>query len=848
MGLAIIARLFYGESMLKFFAPCPKGLESLLLNELESLNVKEIKETVAGVHFSGDFADGMRVCLWSRFASRVLLSLQTFYCHDDTDLYMGANGVVWENYFTSNETIAVEFTGTNESIRNTQYGALKVKDAVCDRLLKSDGFRPDVDKHRPDVRIFAHLERKGEAIIGIDLSGIALLKREYHRNTGVAPLKENLAAAMVVRSGYKGDNFIDPMCGSGTLLLEAAAIATDTAPGLRRSHYGFFKLKDFKEEVWQSLLAEATIRSTRGIKNAKERGCKIIGFDADGNIVDIAKSNAYKAGFGDIIEVATCPINNLYNPFTNDLPVTLVTNPPYGERMGNFNELIALYSDLGQKIKLNFKGAKAAVISTSSDLLSCMRLHADKVYKLFNGALQCQLRVFNINEESEAQDEEKGEESVTSNEIAVDFANRLTKNLKFLQKWAQTEETNAYRIYDADLPEYQAAIDCYGDHFVVQEYAAPSSVAPQIARRRVLDMISAVIKVTGAPGDKVILKSREKQKGTSQYEKSEVTTNHFFEVYEKDSLFKVNLEDYLDTGLFLDARPIRALIKEMAAGKDFLNLFAYTASASVAAALGGASRTVTVDMSRTYLDWGIDNFKLNKLDLAHNQFIQADCLAWLSTDHNDLFDLIYIDPPTFSNSKRMSTTFDVQRDHLKMLANLTRHLKDGGQVIFCTNRRNFKLDEKVAEYGFSFKDITKRTIPRDFMRKQNCHTCFILTFNKANLQANVEPLVEVGATPRWSKTLNDRHSSFNYKARDNKEGRSFERRSEPKFEKGSFRDSERFSGKDGKSFGKSSFKDSQRSHSDRKFGDRKFGDRRFNDAKKSKVQGRVWGPDGVKDL
>ena len=232
--------------MLKFFAPCPKGLEGLLFNELTSLNLKNVKETVAGVYFDGEFADGMRACLWSRFASRILLNLQSFYCNDDTDLYMGAAGVAWENYFSSNETIAVEFSGTNESIRNTQYGALKVKDAVCDRLLKSDGKRPDVDRHQPDVRIFAHLERKGQAFIGIDISGLALLKREYHRNTGIAPLKENLAAAMVVRSGYAGQNFLDPMCGSGTLLLEAAAIATDTAPGLRRSHFGFFKLKIFE--------------------------------------------------------------------------------------------------------------------------------------------------------------------------------------------------------------------------------------------------------------------------------------------------------------------------------------------------------------------------------------------------------------------------------------------------------------------------------------------------------------------------------------------------------------------------------------------------------------------------
>ena len=818
--------------MLKFFAPCPKGLEGLLFNELTSLNLKNVKETVAGVYFDGEFADGMRACLWSRFASRILLNLQSFYCNDDTDLYMGAAGVAWENYFSSNETIAVEFSGTNESIRNTQYGALKVKDAVCDRLLKSDGKRPDVDRHQPDVRIFTHLERKGQAFIGIDISGLALVKREYHRNTGIAPLKENLAAAMVVRSGYAGQNFLDPMCGSGTLLLEAAAIATDTAPGLRRSHFGFFKLKIFDKDKWQALLAEATLRSNRGLKAAKEKGTKIVGFDADSNIVDIASSNAYKAGFSEIIETKSCPLSALYNPFDNNLPVTVVTNPPYGERMGNFNELIALYGDLGQKLKENFKGSTAAVISSSNDLLSCIRLHPDKVYKLYNGALQCQLRVFTINLSNEEPEKEVAEIN-RSAEPAADFANRLTKNIKFIKKWAQNEETNAYRVYDADLPDYQAAIDCYGDNYVVQEYAAPSTVSAQIARRRVLDMISAVIRVTGVPGDHVILKSRERQKGSQQYEKSEVKTNNFFEVYEKDARFKVNLEDYLDTGLFLDARPIRALIRKEAKDKSFLNLFAYTASASVMAALGGAVRTVTVDMSRTYLDWGMDNFKLNNISLKGHDFIQADCLAWLSSDHNESFDLIYIDPPTFSNSKRMSKTFDVQRDHLMLLANLTRHLKDGGNVIFCTNRRNFKLDENIKDYGFTVKDITKFTIPRDFMRSKNSHSCFMLSFTKAECKGEVTPLVTVTNVPRWSKTLSDKENRFSYKkSRELKDEAAQDRRGS--YQSGKFGNKERFS---------------DFSSRDGKFNRERNGRKtpRFS-KEKAQVRGRVWGPEGIKDL
>uniref|UniRef100_UPI00402ACAF5 bifunctional 23S rRNA (guanine(2069)-N(7))-methyltransferase RlmK/23S rRNA (guanine(2445)-N(2))-methyltransferase RlmL n=1 Tax=Succinivibrio sp. TaxID=2053619 RepID=UPI00402ACAF5 len=556
---------------LSFFATCPKGLETLLLNELNQLGAQSAKETVAGVSFKGDFAFGMKACLWSRFASRILLEMSEFYCETDTELYIGANGVAWEKYFDKSNTIAVSFTGTNDEIRNTQYGALKVKDAICDRLQTTQGGRPDVDRENPDVLINCHLDKKGSANILIDLSGRALLKREYHRGTGAAPLKENLAAAMIKRAGYTGDNFIDPMCGSGTLLFEAACVATDTAPGIRREHYGFFNLKQFDKDVWNNLLEEAKNRSQNGIAKCLERKVEIVGFDLDERIVDIANENAAKAGFSNLVKVYHCPVQNLYNPFTSDLKVTIVTNPPYGKRMGNFNELIALYTEIGAGFKKNFKGARAAVISSSPELLSCMRLHSNKVYKLYNGELLCQLRVFDINETEDLSVKE--EQNI---KIATDFANRLKKNLTYMRKWAKNVNTNAYRVYDADVPEYSAAIDYYDGYYVIQAYKAPAKVNPRVAKRHELDMLSATVEIAGVTGDKVILKSREVQKGDNQYEKAKELKNEFMTVNENNALFRVNLYDYLDTGLFLDGRLIRDLIRKEAKDKDFLNLFSYT--------------------------------------------------------------------------------------------------------------------------------------------------------------------------------------------------------------------------------------------------------------------------------
>ena len=711
----------------------------------------------------------MRVCLYSRFASRIIMNLNTFRCDDDTDLYLGAKGIGYERYFDSDKTIAVSFNGTNRHIRNTQYGALRVKDAVCDRFVECKLERPDVQKNNPDIHIIATL-KKGELAVGIDLSGSAQFWREYHRTTGAAPLKENLAAAMVVRSGFNGSqNFIDPMCGSGTLLLEAALLATDTAPGLARSSYGFMNLKDYDENKWQEIYNEALERSNQGKRKAQELGVKIFGFDADSAVVQRARDNIEHAGFSELVSVEHCLLDNLTNPCqgVNELPCVVVTNPPYGERMGNFNELILLYTTLGHKLKTLFKGGRAAVISTSQELLSCLRLSLDKSYRLFNGALECQLRVFNLDHESSDQAPQADANQVL---VAVDFSNRLTKNLKNLEKWANREKISAYRIYDADLPDYNAAIDRYNQYYIIQEYQAPSSIKAHVAQKRLLDMIAATIKVTGAIGDDVIVKSREKQKGESQYAKRDDALGHYIEIYEQDVVFKVNLQDYLDTGLFLDARPIRRLIRSMSAGKDFLNLFAYTCSASVMAALGGAKSTTSVDMSRTYLDWGKDNFKINGFDLdgynatGNHHFTQDDCLSYLSRDHGKTYDLIYIDPPTFSNSKRMEKSFDVQRDHLLMLGNLTRHLNDGGVVIFCTNKRNFKLDDGVAQYGFTVENITHKTFDPDFKRDQQLHTCFKLVYNQAQKQKEPEALVTNTMRAKWSKDLEVKQERFSYAA------------------------------------------------------------------------------------
>lgn len=302
------------------------------------------------------------------------------------------------------------------------------------------------------------------------------------------------------------------------------------------------------------------------------------------------------------------------------------------------------------------------------------------------------------------------------------FGNRLKKNNKRLLKWAKKADVHCYRVYDADMPEFALAIDRYEDWVHVQEYEAPPSIDAHQSKTRLNEALSQLSSVLDVSHDKVVLKQRRRQKGKDQYEK-QANQRHRLVVREHGAQFYVNLMDYLDTGLFLDHRPIRQWVQQNARNKSFLNLFCYTATASVHAAVGGAVRTTSVDMSNTYLKWGQDNFDLNRL-AGNHEFVQADCLTWLA-ESNEKYDLIFMDPPTFSNSKRMEGTLDIQRDHVELLHRAMKLLKFDGVLVFSNNHRRFKLDE-TALSKYQIENISAKTIGEDFQRNSRIHQCWIL--------------------------------------------------------------------------------------------------------------------------
>lgn len=699
--------------MNSLFASTARGLEELLKTELESLGAADCQVVQGGVHFQGDTRLLYQSLMWSRLASRIMLPLGQCSVYSDLDLYLGVQAIPWTEIFTPDATFAVHFSGLNDEIRNSQYGALKVKDAIVDSFTRKNLPRPNVDRENPDLRINVWLNKE-TAHISLDLSGEGLHLRGYRDGTGMAPIKETLASAIVMRSGWvPGTPLLDPMCGSGTLLIEAAMLATDRAPGLHRGHWGFNGWVQHDDAVWKEVKAEAQTRARKGLAAYESR---FYGSDVDARVIERARSNARRAGVGELIAFAAKDVAQLSNPLPKGPYGTVISNPPYGERLESEPALIALHSLLGRMMKSQFGGWNLSLFSASPDLLSCLQLRADKQFKAKNGPLDCVQKNYHVAEN-------EGGKAVS---LAEDFANRLRKNLKKFEKWARQEGIECYRLYDADLPEYNVAIDRYGEWVVVQEYAPPKTVDAHKARQRLFDIIAATISVLGIAPNKLVLKTRERQKGKNQYQKM-AEKGDFIEVQEYNARLWVNLTDYLDTGLFLDHRIARRMLGEMSKGKDFLNLFAYTGSASVHAGLGGARSTTTVDMSRTYLEWAERNLRLNGLTGRSHRLMQADVLGWLR-ESDEQFDLIFIDPPTFSNSKRMEETFDVQSDHLRLLTDLKRLLRKGGTIMFSNNKRGFRMDhDGLAQLGLKAQEITQKTQSQDFARNRQIHNCWLIT-------------------------------------------------------------------------------------------------------------------------
>jgi len=517
---------------------------------------------------------------------------------------------------------------------------------------------------------------------------------------------------------------VDFMCGSGTLPIEAALMASDTAPALNRQYFGFIGWQGHNPAVWERLQSEAQYRSEKG----REKLPAILGFDRNRRALEAARENAERAGVSSLIQFA---YQDLFE-FNHDFPREglLLSNPPYGQRLGSTDDLERLYRQMGEVMKSHFNGWRGAIFAADPDLVRQTGLRSKKSHSLSNGNIDCRLFHFEIDPANYFRDSRlpglMAPERLTPQ--AEMLANRLQKNQRNLRRWLKRDNIHCYRLYDADLPEYAFAVDVYQDetaklNFHVQEYEAPADIDAQKIKHRVREILTVLARDFDIPESQLYLKTRRRQRGDQQYEQQD-QRGEFLIVPEGGCRFRVNLQDYLDTGLFLDHRPLRNRIQQEAQGKRFLNLFCYTASATVHAAKGGAISSSSVDMSNTYTAWAKENFVLNGMDAGH-QLIQADCTTWLQ-ETNGEYDLILLDPPAFSNSKKMKDAFDVQRHHAGLIKDAMALLAPSGTLYFSTNFRRFKLDQSLSE-EYQVNDIHAQTIPQDFNRRQKIHFCWQLS-------------------------------------------------------------------------------------------------------------------------
>lgn len=690
----------------RYLLTSPAGLEDLVAEEVVAAGGEATGHAAGRVHARLTQESSYQLLLWSRIASRLYRVVGEGEVPSADGLYDLVKSLSWEQWFTPALTLAVQFDGELRGITNTMYGALKVKDAIVDRCREHKGWRPTINSDDADMRVAVWVD-KGQALIAIDCQGGPLHQRHYRQRQGAAPLKENLAAAMLKRARWNShESLIDPFCGSGTLVIEAALMAADIAPGLLRHLPACVRWPDADRDLWRRLQQQAEERRSAGIDSCQT---PLFGVDLNPRQIAIARANAREAGIDRLVEFDTADATAI-GP--GELaPGLIICNPPYGVRLGEMTETLALYWQFGARLKREFKDWRLTILSSDEGALAQLRMRPERRHQLYNGPLKCRLMHYAIT---------GGEPQLP----ADDFANRLRKNLKKIDGWAAEQGVEAYRLYDADLPDYNLAIDRYGDWLVVQEYAAPDSVDPEKARRRRDDALVALAEFNDPA--QIAFKTRERQKGKQQYERQDAR-DLWFTVKEYEAELWINPCDYLDVGLFLDHRPMRRWLHDHAPGKRLLNLFCYTASATVQAALGGARASLSVDMSNTYLDWAERNFVTNGLDGRHHRLRRDDCMAFVAGEPSAKFDLVFLDPPTFSNSKRMEGVFDVQRDYLSLLGPLRRWLADGAIVVFSTNHTRFRFDEgAVNQLGFRAEDVSAMSIPPDFARNQRIHRCWLL--------------------------------------------------------------------------------------------------------------------------
>ena len=692
--------------------------EDLLSAEISRMGITVTASGPRGVEFSAAFEPVYRLLMENRSATRIIIPVSSFTIDTADELYGQIRNIPWEDHISPDSSFRIDGNVKSSLFRHTNFPVLKIKDAIVDRLREIFGSRPDVDTDKPGTILAVRIHHQ-EVDISVDIGGGSLHRRGYRGKGIPAPLRENLAAAVLYRAGWpetaaSGGGFYDPFCGSGTLCIEAAMMAGGIVPGPLRPDQGGLGWRQHDRELLERLRKEYLLSNREACNRLAKSPVSIEGSDIDPAAVSIARKSVLRAGLEGIVHIHECPVHKA-SPRRGTVPGLIATNPPYGERLETSTQAEIIYTDLGLSARRAFPGWRISFLSPDKELGLATGIQAEKVHKLANGPIPVQLVHAKIEEYSPSQGTQM-------------FMNRLRKNRKALKRYIADGPVSCYRLYDKDMPEYAFAVDIYEEKWChLQEYAAPAQIEDRAVRRRRREAVEGLIQYLDIGSEGIFLKERRKLGVSDRYGRQNPSDTGSGRLIcrEGDLRFFVNFSEYLDTGLFLDSRELRRIIRDLSKGKRFLNLFAYTCSATVAAAAGGAESSLSVDASSRYLQWGQDNLRLNRMDTGKHRIRQADSIDFLrsAARGKECFDLAYIDPPTYSNSKDRRRDFDVQRDHRELIDLTSKIMRPGGTIIFCTNFSRFEPDAELFD-RYKVEELSSKSIPPDFSRRSRIHRSF----------------------------------------------------------------------------------------------------------------------------
>lgn len=756
--------------------------------ELEQMGIASTIGESGRIHFKGDAATVCQTNLWLRTADRILIRVAEFPAADFDALFETTKQIAWGDMLPRDAIFPVTGRSIKSTLTSVPACQRAVKRAMVDALRRDHQTNelPETGaEYKIDVAIL-----KDVATLTLDTTGRSLHRRGYRTHISKAPLKETLAAAMVLLSYWRnGRPLLDPFCGSGTIPIEAAQIGRNMAPGLERD-FACETWADFPSEMWQDA-RQAAEAATLGPLDEKLQGS-----DIDSRVLRAARENAERAGVASDIHFQAAPMESVTSKRRFGC---LITNPPYGQRVGRDYDLEFLYQTIPNVLR-KLPTWSHYFLTAFPAFEHTMGRQADRRRKLYNGRIECtyfqyhgpkpvigkgpgqktheaepatgtrspqpdtniwpasqttsDTAVEQNGSVDEAPTTERSSHDTTSESKPDDsppaskpyihaagdaafghlsdkayvqaelFATRLKKRAKHLRRWPTKRGITCFRLYERDVPEIPLIVDRYEDQLHITEYERPHDRDPAQHANWLDLMVQTAGATLDIPPSHVHFKSRLRQRGKTQYQKV-AQTNQRIEVHEGGLKFLVNLQDYVDTGLFLDHRVTRQMVKDIAGGTNFLNLFAYTGSFSVYAAAGGAQQTTTVDLSKSYLDWAWENMRLNGFKGNQHRFVANDVAQFIREQPQvETYDLVVLDPPTFSNSKRTENDWNVQKDAIPLIGELLPLIKRGGVIYFSTNFRRFKFDETALPLT-EIREISKQTVPEDY-RNRRIHRCWRL--------------------------------------------------------------------------------------------------------------------------